>query len=317
MSQARRATSPRTAAPRPGAVAILALLLSSSPVAAAEIAVLKSTDVAAWRPALDALRRGLPGHTVTEYDLKGDRNEAGRVLGTLKARPVLLVAFGPLAADLVRESTPDTFLVFCMVQDPAKAGLLNSVNASGVAFSTPIKNQLAAFRMVYPRAVRIGVIHGPEDSVVKLVQEAQKVAGVVRLAVAARLVTAERDVPSALRSLLKSPEPVDALWLPPDPMLLSEATRRFLLEETLKAGKPVLSFSPALVSEGALASNGPDVASIGEQAAELISRVLGGDRTARGALLVPRAELVINKKIADKLKIEIPADALKAASRVY
>jgi putative ABC transport system substrate-binding protein len=305
------------AAPRPWAGAALALLLSSSPVAAAEVAVLKSSDVAAWRPALEALRHGLPGHTVTEYDLRGDRTEAGRVLGALKARPVLLVTFGPFAAEVVRESAPDTFLVFCMVQDAAKAGLLNSVNASGVAFSTPIKNQLAAFRMVYPRAVRIGVIHGPEDSVVKLVQEAQKVAGVVRLAVVARPVTAERDVPSALRSLLKGPEAMDALWVPPDPMLLGEATRRFLLEETLKAGKPVLSFSPALVSEGALVSDGPDVASIGEQAAELISRILAGDRTARGSLLVPKAELVINKKVADKLKIEIPADALKAATRVY
>ena len=269
------------AAPRPTwAGAILALLLSSSPAAAAEVAVLKSSDVAAWRPALEALRHGLPGHTVTEYDLRGDRNEAGRVLGALKARPVLLVTFGPFAAEVVRESAPDTFLVFCMVQDAAKAGLLNSVNASGVAFSTPIKNQLAAFRMARP-------------------------------------VTAERDVPAALRALLKGPEAMDALWLPPDPMLLSEATRRFLLEETLKAGKPVLSFSPALVSEGALVSNGPDVASIGEQAAELILRILGGDRTARGSLLVPKAELVINKKVADKLKIEIPADALKAATRVY
>ena len=305
------------AAPRAWAGAALALLLSSSPIGAAEVAVLKSTDVAAWRPALEALRQGLAGHTVTEYDLRGDRNEAGRVLAALKARPVLLVTFGPFAAEVVRESAPDTFLVFCMVQDPAKAGLLDSVNASGVAFSTPIKNQLAAFRMVYPRGVRIGVIHGPEDSVVKLVQEAQKVAGVVRLSVVARPVTTERDVPQALRSLLKGTEPMDALWLPPDPMLLGEATRRFLLEETLKAGKPVLSFSPALVSEGALVSNGPDVASIGEQAAELISRILGGDRTARGSLLVPKAELVINKKVADKLKIEIPADALVAASRVY
>jgi putative ABC transport system substrate-binding protein len=289
----------------------------SSPLAAAEVAVLKSMEVAAWRPALEALRHGLAGHTVTEYDLRGDRNEAGRVLGSFKSRPVFLVTFGPFAAEVVRESAPDTFLVFCMVQDPAKAGLLNTVNASGVTFSTPIKNQLAAFRMVYPRAVRIGVIHGPEDSVVKLVQEAQKVAGVVRLAVVARPVTTERDVPQALRSLLKGAEAMDALWMPPDPMLLGEVTRRFLLEETFKAGKPVLSFSPALVSEGALASNGPDVASIGEQAAELISRVLGGDRTARGSLLVPKAELVINKKVADKLKIEIPADALKAASRVY
>ncbi len=166
------------AAPRPWAGAILAvLLLSSMPLAAAEIAVLKSTDVAAWRPALDALRRGLAGHTVTEYDLRGDRNEAVRVLGALKARPVLLVAFGPLAAEVVRESAPDTFLVFCMVQDPAKAGLLNSVNSSGVAYSTPIKNQLAAFRMVYPRGVRLGVVHGPEDSVVTLVQEPAQGAG--------------------------------------------------------------------------------------------------------------------------------------------
>ena len=108
---------------------------------------------------------------------------------------------------------------------------------------------------------------------------------------------------------------MDALWIPPDPLLLGDETRRFLLAETLKAGKPVYSFSPALVSEGALVSNGPDLASVGEQAGELVNRLVAGDRTARGTLLVPRAELVINKKIADKLKIEIPADALAEASK--
>lgn len=309
--------SPTMAAPRLWAALALGLLLWSSPIGAAEVAVLKSSEVAAWRPALDALKRGLPGHTVTEYDLRGERNEAERVLGALKGKPVLLVAFGPLAAEAVRETASDQMLVFCMVQDPAKAGLLNNINASGVALSTPIKNQLAAFRLVYPRAVRIGVVHGPDEAVGKLVQEAQKAAGVVRLVVTARMAATERDVPQALRSLLKGEEAVDAVWLPPDPMLLGDATRRFLLAETLKAGKPVLSFSPALVVEGALVSNGADIASIGEQAAELVTRLLAGERTARGSLLVPKAELVINKKIADKLKIEIPADALKAASRVF
>jgi ABC-type uncharacterized transport system substrate-binding protein len=48
---------------------------------------------------------------------------------------------------------------------------------------------------------------------------------------------------------------------------------------------------------------------------ELVNRLGAGDRTARGTLLVPRAELVINKKIADKLKIEIPAEALAEASK--
>ena len=305
------------ATPRPWAALALGVLLWSSPIGAAEVAVLKSSDVAAWRPALEALKGGLPGHTITEYDFRGDRNEAERVLGGLKGRAAILVAFGPLAAEAARETAADQMLVFCMVQDPARAGLLNNVNVSGVAFSTPIKNQLAAFRLVYPRAVRIGVVHGPDEAVTRLVQEAQKAAGVVRVVVMARPVASERDVPQALRALLKGDEAVDAFWLPPDPMLLGDATRRFFLTETLKAGKPVLSFSPALVSEGALASNGADIASIGEQAADLVTRLLVGERTARGSLLIPRAELVINKKIAEKLKIEIPADALKAASRLF
>src|SRR6185295_5681240 len=227
--------SPWKRTPRPVAALALGLLLWSSPSGAAEVAVLKSTDAPAWRPAVEAFKRGLPGHTITEYDLRGDRNEAERVIGALKGKGALLVAFGPLAAEAARETASDQMLVFCMVQDPAKAGLLNNINASGVAFATPIKNQLAAFRLVYPRAVRIGVVHGPEEAVAKLVQEAQKAAGVVRLVVTARMAATERDVPQALRSLLRGEEAVDAIWLPPDPLLVGEATRRFLLAETLKA----------------------------------------------------------------------------------
>jgi ABC-type uncharacterized transport system substrate-binding protein len=48
-----------------------------------------------------------------------------------------------------------------------------------------------------------------------------------------------------------------------------------------------------------------------------VGRLLSGDKTARGSQLVPRAELVVNKKIAEKLHLEIPVDAIKAASRVF
>jgi putative ABC transport system substrate-binding protein len=184
-----------------------------------------------------------------------------------------------------------------------------------VSFVTPVKNQLAAFRLVYPRGVRIGVIYGQESSG-RLVEEAQKAAPIVRLAVVARPVGSDKDVPQALRALLRGEDAVDALWIPPDPLLLGDETRRFLLAESLKAGKPVFSFSSALVAEGALVSNGPDLLSVGEQAADIVNRLAAGDRTARGVTLVPRAELVINKKIADKLKIEIPQDALRAANKV-
>ena len=294
----------------------LAAAAGAQPASSAEVAILKTSEVAAWRATLDALRRAAPTHTFTEYDLRGDRAEADRVVASLKGRSgAIVVGMGPLAAQAVREGAPELPLIFCMVQDPGSLGLLNAPNTFGVSFTIPVKNQMAAFRMVNPRGVRIGVIYSAEHGG-RLVQEAVKAAPVVRLLLVERPVQSAREIPEALRTLLKGSEAVDALWIPPDPVLLNEETRRFLLSETLKAGRPVYSFSPALVGEGALVSNGPDMASVGAQLAELVGRAASGEK-GKGELMIPRAELVINRKIAEKLKIDVPTDALKAASRVF
>ncbi|HEY3122398.1 MAG TPA: ABC transporter substrate-binding protein [Vicinamibacteria bacterium] len=300
----------------PRAIALAAAALAAAASApAAEVVVLKSSEVPAWQPTIDALRRGATGHTLTEVDLKNDRGEADRVLTGLKGKPVIVVALGPLAAQAAHEVLPETLLIFGMVQDPGRLGLLTAPNTTGVSFTIPVMNQLAAFRMVNPRGVRIGVLYNPENTG-RQVQEAQKATPLVHLALVDRPVSSERDIPEALRSLLRGPDAVDALWLPADPLLLNDLTRRFILSETLKAMKPVYSFSSALVMEGALASDGPDLVSIGEQLAELVQR-LAGDRAARIPMMVPRAELVINKKMADKLKIDVPQSALRAANRVF
>ncbi len=294
---------------------LCAAVLVAGAASAADVAVLKSADSPAWRPTLDALRRSASGHNVTEFDLRGDRAEADRVVASLKGKPGILVALGPIAAQAAREGAPDSPLVFCMVQDPARLNLVGVPNVTGVAYAIPIKNQLAAFRLVNPRGVKIGVVYN-DGNVGRLVDDAQKAAAIVRLNLVARPVASEKEVPEALRSLLKGDGAVDALWIPPDPVLLGDESRRYVLAETLKAGKPVYSFSSTLVGEGALVSNGPDLGSIGDQAADLVNRIAAGER-GKIEMLVPRAELVVNKKIADKLKIEIPADALRAANKVF
>ncbi|HEY6546394.1 MAG TPA: ABC transporter substrate binding protein, partial [Vicinamibacteria bacterium] len=248
---------------------LLAGVFPSPLLEAAEVAVLKSSEVPAWRPALEALRRSASGHNLTEYDLRGDRAEAERIAAALKGRAAVVVALGPLAAQVATSLLPELPLVYCLVQDPVRLGVLPS--SAGVAFQTPIKNQLAAFRLVNPRGVRVGVIY-TDATVGKLVEEAQKAAPVVRLTLVVRPVGSDKDVPVTLRGLLKGEEAVDALWIPPDPILLSDETRRFILAETLKSSRPVYSFSSALVGEGALVSNGPDLASVGEQAGELVNR---------------------------------------------
>jgi putative ABC transport system substrate-binding protein len=284
-------------------------------MAAAEVAVVKSSDVPAWRPAIDALRRVSASHTITEHDLRNDRPTADSVLAGLKGKAAIIVALGPLAAQLVRSTLPDAPLVFAMVQEPAKLGLAPGPGVTGVAFAIPIKNQLAAFRLVNPKGVRIGVIY-KEDNSGHSVEEAIKAATLLRGVMSTRAVTSERDIPPALRSLLAGDQAIDALWIPPDPVLLGDDTRRFLQAEMFKAGKAVYGSSSGLVAEGALVSNGPDLVSIGEQIGELVNRLAAGDRS-RIELLVPRAELVINKKIAARLKIDVSAEVLKAANKVF
>jgi putative tryptophan/tyrosine transport system substrate-binding protein len=289
-------------------------LAAACPAGAAEVLLLKSTDAPSWKPAIEALRKKATGQNIVEADLRGDRAEADRILGTVKGRKdILVIAMGPLAAEAAHGSGIGVPVVYCMVQDIARFVQDGSGDA-GISFQTPVRNQFAVFRMVHPRGVRIGVIYRQETSGA-LMQEALKASSVARFVLVSTPVASPQEVPPALRTMLTGAEPVDALWLPPDPLLLEDATRRFILSETLKAGRPVYTFSQALVAEGALVSAGPDIAAIGDRLAELVARWVGSEKL-RGEILVPPPELVVNKKIGDKLRIDIPAAALKQANKV-
>jgi ABC-type uncharacterized transport system substrate-binding protein len=289
------------------------LYLGTALAQAVEVAVLKSGSVS-WRPAMDALRRAARAHRFTEYELPADPAAAQRAVATMRGRAAVLVALGPAAAQAARTGLPDIPLVYCMVLDPAGAGLLPAPapHVTGVLFEVPVRNQLAAFRMVNPRAVRIGVLYSPQHGA-RHAREAEAAAPVLRLVVTARPVAEAGEVPAALRALLAGPDAVDALWLPPDPVLLAPDTLRVLFAETLHAGRAVYAFSSALMADGALASNGPDLASVGQEAGGLVDRLAAGERGLD--VRAPRAELLVNVKMAARLNVAVPDSALKAARK--
>jgi len=197
-----------------GWMVALVALAPVRPMAAAEVAVVKSSDVPAWRPAIDALRRVSASHTITEHDLRNDRPTADSVLAGLKGKAAIIVALGPLAAQLVRSTLPDAPLVFAMVQEPAKLGLAPGPGVTGVAFAIPIKNQLAAFRLVNPKGVRIGVIY-KEDNSGHSVEEAIKAATLLRVVMSTRAVTSERCAPCSPGTRPSTPSgsrPIPCSW---------------------------------------------------------------------------------------------------------
>ena len=123
-----------------GLALVVALALAPArSAAAADVAVLKSSDAPAWRPAIDALRRVAGRRTPspsTTCAATGPRPT--RVLATLKGRAAVLVAMGPLAAQAARETAARrcrSSSAWC--QDPAKLGLRRRPTRSGVAFDDP------------------------------------------------------------------------------------------------------------------------------------------------------------------------------------
>ncbi|HET8647779.1 MAG TPA: ABC transporter substrate binding protein [Vicinamibacteria bacterium] len=297
--------------------ATLALVLGLPRAALpAEVALLLSSDVPAWRPAVEAVRSAATGHNVSVHDLRGSRAEAERVIAGLKGQAAVLVAMGPLAAEAARAVAADTPLVYCMVQDPASVSALEGPNVTGVAFSVPARNQLVAFRAVNPTARRIGVVFSSAGTG-RQVEDARRAASALGIEIVARQVSSLQAVPQAVRELLAGSGAVDALWVPPDPLLLGDETRRFVMQAAVQAGKPIYASSAAMVKEGALVSNSPEVTSIGESAAGLVNRIARGEKPGRLAVVVPRTEVVINKRIAEQLRLAIPETALRAAQRVF
>jgi ABC-type uncharacterized transport system substrate-binding protein len=280
---------------------------------AVEVAVLKTGAPASWRTVVEQLRRAGRAHRMTEYELSADAPLAAQAVAGLRGRAAVLVALGPGPAQAAREGLPDLPLVYCLIQDPGAAGLLPlpAPHVAGVSFEVPVRNQLAVFRMVNPRAVRIGIVHSAHTA--RHAEEAQRSAPVLRVVVTTRAVESERDLPGALNALFSGEEAVDALWVPPDPVLLADTARRLLFTESQRAGRAVYGFSSALMADGALASNGPELASIGQEAAGLVDRLAAGERNLE--LRAPRAELVVNVRAAERLKIQIPEEMLQVARR--
>jgi putative tryptophan/tyrosine transport system substrate-binding protein len=295
-----------------GALASCGVLLAGAPAEAAEVALVKSGPAPAWQPAFDALRAAAVGHTITEYNLANSRAEAERTLPALAGRTAAVVAFGPLAAQAVRERLPDVPLVYCMVADPSEIGLQGASNTTGVAFFAPMRNQLVAFRAVNPAAKRIGIVVST-DAGRRYAEEAKRSGGALGLEVVVLAVTSMSQVPQAMREMVGGGHAVDAVWMLPDALIADSATRRFIFSTALEAHKPVYGFSAALVAEGALVSHAPDLASVGQGAGELVSRILAGQKPERLPPVVPRGEVVINRNVAAALRLVVPPQVLQAA----
>jgi len=247
--------------------------------------------------------------------LRGTKKEESSIIQRLTAaRPRLIVAIGPLAAQVVRERLQDMPLIFVMVSNPPKYGLQGS-NLAGVSLDIPVQMQLAMTKSLVPTLKTLGVIYDPEKTGA-MVLEARGIADTLGLQLLAAPVSSYKAVPAALRSLLGK---IQALWMVPDETVVTPESFKFLLLAAFENNLPFVAVSDIFVEAGALASLSPDYTDVGRQGCQLATDIESGRLRPADVMVVPPAKvnLTLNLKTASKIGLTLLPELIQSANKVY
>lgn len=284
-------------------------------VYAAEVAILKSSDLPYYEQAVMGFKAAIPTTTkVREYNLSGQLTRGREIGKSLRASPPdLIFAVGLKAAMATKLEIFDTPVVFCMVLNPEAHGL-PAHNMTGIAVRPSADTQLAALRSSIPNRTRVGVLYHEEHSgdFIRQAQRAAKQQGLELVAVA---IHHQDEIPNALRALLLK---IEALWLIQDQTVVSESAIPFFLASTLDANVPVFTFSSTLVQQGALGALVLNPWTVGQQAARIAQDRLNDHQTSAGLLQNPdNPQLVLNLNAAEHLGVALSPEVIRLAGHLF
>ena len=222
----------------------------------------------------------------------------------------VVVAFGSKAA---LESYPEkVVLIYCMA--PGAMQEVEGQHEKTVHIDMPSRPQrlLTALGEIQPEMRKVGVLWVVErfgGYVEQLVEVGVELEVEV---VGQRLETVE-ELPERLRSL--NDLGVDALWLPPDPLLIDARSFALLKEFSRSNDVPLYAPTAGFVAEGAVASVAVSFSQIGREAAWLIEKVLAGEEVPKN-VYPEECEISLNLESAAAAGLQIPEEVVNRANEV-
>jgi putative ABC transport system substrate-binding protein len=289
--------------------------LCVSESAAMDIAILQSSDIAAYREAIVGLKATGPiGAIYTEYDAQGDLELGKKLARKLRASNVsLVVAVGLKAALAAKVEIVDVPIVYMMILDPLKHQL-TAANMTGTLLEVPVDRQLKIMRRFLPTLHRIGALYDPAKTSSRMMNAVEQ-AAIFGFQFKGLPVESDKDVPPKLRRLLSD---VEALWLIPDSTVLTNESIRFILESALERQIPVIGFSPEFTRMGALLGMSVNYGDVGRETGLLAKRILDGERLLPlNPVPVERLKISVNLKTARFLGMTFPQELTSLIDETY
>lgn len=285
--------------PRAAALALLAaaLPLFARDCRAQEAAAVLSKGTGLYFDAYLSFQKAL-GRPLQVFDL--DAQKAGPPGGLKTA-----VAFGAKAASFDYPRATSVIALIAPGFAP-RAGRAFSIISS---FPEPAQ-AASAYKKLQPALARLAVLYlspGPAAYLADLTAAGKRL-GVEIIPVP---LASPDDFPAALRALRAR---ADALWLLPEPALITKTSLSVLTEFSCAGKLPFYAPSSGLAELGAAASFAPDLADTAGAAAAALQRSLAGEKLPP-VIYVPRSRLWVNEAFVKKCGLQLNPAAPAEVSR--
>ncbi|MGA3066391.1 MAG: ABC transporter substrate binding protein [Tepidisphaeraceae bacterium] len=298
-------------------IAMALVLLISTQARGGEVVIVLSGDATPYLQAEAGFRDEFAGkrdvRTVQLRDVS-----AGGVEETIGKNPDAVVAVGTLAANYLHRQLPEqTPLTYCMVADPAQAGLFDGHSIHGVTTTVSDSEQFNLIAEALPHGRSVGILYRSDTAagrdLLKRVHDALP-SGWRLEAVAVDQYSSVADAIDDLTA-----RKVDLIWTSLDAGVYDNATVRALLLAALRNSIPVFGYSPAFVKAGAMIGIGVDPHDQGKQAADITSRELDrpGEAALPGADPPEKFQIALNLIVADQIGIELPQELIERATYLF
>ena len=301
------ATWPLTARAQQAAIPIVGFVTGRSTEASARPA-------AAFRKGLNETGYVEGQNVMVEYHrLEGQYDRVPAVVADLVRRRVAVIATSFTAAALAaKAATTTTPIVFGVVEDPVKLGLVTSLarpggNVTGINFfvAEVMAKRLGLLHDLVPKAVRIAVLVNPANPPIAeaTLREIPEAARGLGLQISVLKASTPREIEAAFATLVR--DRADALFVMPDAFLISRRVQFATL--AARHGIPAAYTVREEVEAGGLMSYGTDSLDMYRQVGVYVGQILNGAKPAEMPVVQStKFEFVINLQTARALGIEVP-----------
>ena len=265
------------------------------------VAVL-SVNSGAYLEAFSAFQAAYGGE-VSHYDLSTQKPELGKDVK-------LLVTFGGKAANY--DYAVDTNIVYCLAPGvfamPPRPGL----KAVKISLIPDFRVTFSKLKKIQPGLKRLSILWmlpdaNPYSRTVRAEGSRQGIqVTTVRL-------NGPESLPGALRRALTE---ADALWLAPDPLIVTRRNLLILREFSWENKMPFYGSTKSMTREGAVASFGISFAEMGKAAA-LAAGALDSGGSLPETVFPEKTETTLNAAAAAKLGLEFPRSILEEAGYLF